>query len=461
MKHVTSPWIAQLKPKGEPHVLYENRTTDIAVVGAGIAGVATTFFLLKNTSKRIILVESGRVAHGATGHNGGQLVSYFERQFSELVESYGIDLAKEAQISINSAWDLLSEIFSVARLQTPIEIFQGYAGCQDIDQLLIHIKNNVYSKKAGIPNEPLIVSDDWEGVSAIPEEYIGFYSLVPHTQILEKLCTNDKRYIAALTSKKGVMNSALFCEELLDYLLVTYPDRLTLFEESHVDEVVLYEDHSELSARGYKITAEKIVLCTNGFEKFEIINTSGPDIDTKFHHLVKGAVGYMAGYLEDSLLEPAAISYLPKRSNTGNFEFDEEPYFYLTRRHYELEPNNKKMLTTLGGPESLMDDTNNYGREHPYPDEAQTVLDSFFHTAYKFAPKTEIQYLYRWHGLMGYTPDGIRLIGPEPINKRLLYNLGCNGVGLLPSIYGGKKIAQIINGEKLPESIFDPKNSRI
>ncbi|MDI9355183.1 MAG: hypothetical protein QM532_03265 [Cyanobium sp. MAG06] len=38
-----------------------------------------------------------------------------------------------------------------------------------------------------------------------------------------------------------------------------------------------------------------------------------------------------------------------------------------------------------------------------------------------------------------------------------MYNLGCNGVGIMPSIYGGERIVKILNKETLEESIFDPK----
>jgi glycine/D-amino acid oxidase-like deaminating enzyme len=57
---------------------------------------------------------------------------------------------------------------------------------------------------------------------------------------------------------------------------------------------------------------------------------------------------------------------------------------------------------------------------------------------------------------MAYTPGQVRLIGPEPKNPTLLYNLGCNGVGFLPSIYGGKRLARLIAGERLAPSLFDP-----
>jgi glycine/D-amino acid oxidase-like deaminating enzyme len=56
---------------------------------------------------------------------------------------------------------------------------------------------------------------------------------------------------------------------------------------------------------------------------------------------------------------------------------------------------------------------------------------------------------------MGYTTNGMRAIGPEPLNPVLMYNLGCNGVGILPSIYGGRKIAEFLNGEVEERSMFD------
>ena len=66
-----SPWIAQLAPDGPPRPLSHDTGTDIAIVGAGISGVATAFFTLRSTSKRVMLIERDRVARGATGRNAG------------------------------------------------------------------------------------------------------------------------------------------------------------------------------------------------------------------------------------------------------------------------------------------------------------------------------------------------------------------------------------------------------
>jgi glycine/D-amino acid oxidase-like deaminating enzyme len=58
---------------------------------------------------------------------------------------------------------------------------------------------------------------------------------------------------------------------------------------------------------------------------------------------------------------------------------------------------------------------------------------------------------------MGYNDSGIRVIGPHPRHPRLLYNLGCNGVGFLPSIFGGHRVSEALAGEPLAPSIFDPR----
>ena len=83
-------------------------------------------------------------------------------------------------------------------------------------------------------------------------------------------------------------------------------------------------------------------------------------------------------------------------------------------------------------------------------------IDDFNRMTIIDAPK-DTRRDFSWKGLMGYTPNGIRIIGPDPANRSLLYNLGCNGIGILPSLYGGKRIARYVNGETLEPSIFDPE----
>src|SRR4051812_44036612 len=111
MKTGVSPWIKQLNTGRRIEKLREDITTDVAIVGAGIAGISTAFFLLRNTNKKVVIIEKNRLAHGATGHNAGQIVSYFERAFSELAKDFGLEMATAGQKDIDASWGLLDIMY--------------------------------------------------------------------------------------------------------------------------------------------------------------------------------------------------------------------------------------------------------------------------------------------------------------------------------------------------------------
>lgn len=456
-----SPWLHHLNRTRPIANLDGDHKTEVAIIGGGIAGIATAYYTLKNTKAQVTLIEADKIAHGATGHNGGFLATYFERSFSSLVGEFGLKTTAKAQKDIESAWELLDEIKQETNLRTPIWQFTGYTACVNIEEVLIHLRNSALRLKAGLPHPLLMLSKEVNGIQDIPDIYKDLYTIVSKQEILALLETEDKDYIAIVPEKKGCMNSAVFCEELINYLLKKYSTRFTLAEHTPVKRLVLKKEHAILNIPyRKKIIAKKVILCTNGFEKITIINLNGPPIDKKFHHLIRGIVGYMAGYTEELNKQPAQISYLPKNPNYSSDVYTESPYFYLTRRPFDTEGKQALNLICVGGPEALMDDTNNYNGEHPYPQEAREQIDSFLRFTYKHGPKDKVKYKFLWHGLMGFTPNGVRLIGPEPCNPILYYNLGCNGVGLLPSIFGGLKISRHLAGKKVSDSIFDPKDAR-
>ena len=448
-----SPWLHQLNKERKVETLRSDVETDVAIVGGGIAGISTAFFILRNTDKKVVLVEGGRLAHGATGHNAGQIVSYFERPFQELVEEFGLEKATHAQRSMEEAWQLLDQMYTEAGLNIPFARFNGFDGYSSFDQIVEVLEDNILKKEGGLTVEPLLIAENIESKDSIPQKFEGFYKLVPQEEILRKLETSNADFIALLETQKGVINSALFTEEVALYLLKKYPDRFTIFENTPISKVVLKEDRALLDAQHWVVEAKRTILCTNGFEKIKIFDVHGLEIDTRFHHSIEGVVGRMSGYLEDLDKAPTAISY---HMGAGEeFEDMEDPYFYLTRRTYEYQ-DNKKNLTCLGGPQEVISDRGDYEPEFDYSEEVEATTDRFLHTLYDIADTENVDYLFTWHGLMGYTPTGMRLVGVDPKNNHLLYNLGCNGVGILPSIFGGERIARIIEGEELPPSLFDP-----
>jgi glycine/D-amino acid oxidase-like deaminating enzyme len=451
-----SPWIYQLDHNRVPLKLLSDIHTDVAIVGGGIAGVATAFFTLKHTGKKVVLLEKGKLAHGATGHNGGQIVSYFERPLHELVEEFGFEQTISGQREIDYAWGLIDEMYTEAGLDIPFSRFTGYAGMTSFSSVMTHLKDNEIRRRGNLTEEEFLIADDVPFIESIPLEYRSFYRIVPRKIILDKLETDNGAFLGCLSAQKGCMNSALFCQEVIRHLLKKYPQRFSLFEHTHIGKVILRHDHALLDGYTHTVTADRVVLCTNGFESIHILNESGLDIDTRFHHFVTGVIGFMTGYLESYVKPPTAISYIDDTQAVTD-DTETEPYFYFTRRQYEYEGNPQKNLISVGGPAILLSDRTLYEMEADYSEGAWKDLDRFIRTVYRGEDGVKVKPLFRWHGLMGYTTNGVRLIGEEPKNPVLLYNLGCNGVGLLPSIYGGRKISRFLSGETLPPSIFDPQ----
>ncbi len=449
MRKNYSPWLHQLDPGRLAKGLRGDTSTDVAIIGAGIAGTSTAYFTLKYTDKKVVLLERFKLAHGATGHNAGQLASYFERGFSSMVQEFGAALAAAGQEAVDSAWELLDEMYSDASLDIPYSRFMGHGGLTSLEQVLWHLENSYQKKQAGLRQTKIRISERLD-IAGIPERFSGLYEVVSQEEVLRMLETNVEAYVAVVSSQKGCINSALLCQEVVCFLLKKYPDRFSLYEHTPVHKIVLKHDHVIIDAERYVITAQRVVLCTNGFENLHILNETGLDIDAKYHHLLSGKIGYMSGYLEKMNRLPIAISYYsdPVAGMTNS-------YFYLTRRPFEYEKGTEHNLISIGGPDLDIDELTPYSFESEYPEEMAERIDTFVHEVYALEPNKKIDYVFTWHGLMGYTRNGMRLIGAEPQNPVLLYNLGCNGVGILPSIYGGKKISRHIAGDAVQRSIFD------
>lgn len=455
-----SPWIADLHRTRDLQTLRSSPDSDVLIVGGGIAGIITAYFLLTRTNKKIILLEGGKVAHGATGHNAGQLTSYFERPFSDLVREFGLESAAFAQCAVESSWGLLEEVVSYAQITTPWHTFTGFAGLVNREQIVIHVTNNLLREQGGLPREVIYIADDagvWETLS---DNERAICTRVSRSLIGEMLNSHNEAYIGCLAYKKGCMNSARFTEELASFLIRSFKDRFALFEDTYMKELILEDGRAIALTQGeHVVRADQVILCTNGFEKFSITNRDGASIDTAFHHMIQGCVGYMSGYVEQGDRPPVAISYfLPSGSDPHNPTGD--VYYYVTRRPHEIDGDRGHTLISIGGPEHVLSDDESYELDESCPTSVTREIHSFLASNYRTYPFEEERFTFCWHGLMGYTPNRIRRIGFEPCNTTLLYNLGCNGVGILPAIYGGYRISQLLNNEIVTPSIFDPMDSR-
>lgn len=448
-----SPWIEQLDQTIDFSGLVSNKKTDVVIVGSGIAGVSTAYQILTQTDLTVTLLEAKKIARGASGHNAGQVVLYFEKPFQEIVKEYGLEKAIDGQKALFRWFDILLDMADKIGMNEQIELCEGYMGVRSLAQLVRHLENKYLRDVGWAQFDAIFVDRHWSTINDLPEKFQDMVTIVDQSFIRERLET-EEYFPVLLTSRKACVNSALFCQNALWYLVKHFSKRLHIHEHTPVTEIRLFPDRAnEVWADQYKVEAIDVILCTNGFDHFHIVdlqNSSSRERDKIFHKNIHGLVGYMAGFLSPHK-QASAISYYPDALPT---DWQSDRYFYVTRRTFQKD-SNKQSLICVGGPDSLVPHETHYDETTHDPKESYLQIQSFLK---KY--RTEIvpeEFPYTWHGLMGYTHTGLRYIGQDPHTPHLWYNLGCNGVGIVGSVYGGWKIAKVLSGTSFLPSIFDPQ----
>jgi glycine/D-amino acid oxidase-like deaminating enzyme/nitrite reductase/ring-hydroxylating ferredoxin subunit len=85
-------WIASTLQSSYP-TLTQDLKVDVAIVGAGLAGI-TAAMLLKKAGKSVAVLEAGRVAEGVSGHTTAKITALHQLIYATLIKEIGQDKAR-------------------------------------------------------------------------------------------------------------------------------------------------------------------------------------------------------------------------------------------------------------------------------------------------------------------------------------------------------------------------------
>jgi glycine/D-amino acid oxidase-like deaminating enzyme len=88
--------------------LTKNASTDVVVVGGGIAGLTTAYLLLRE-GKKVIVLESGELGSGETGRTTAHLSNALDDRYTRLEHLFGEKGARLAAESHGSAIDQIEK----------------------------------------------------------------------------------------------------------------------------------------------------------------------------------------------------------------------------------------------------------------------------------------------------------------------------------------------------------------
>lgn len=111
-----SMWEATANQRKERQPLQGDQHCDVVIIGGGFSGLSTAYHLQQKDSKTIIL-EKERVGFGASGRNGGELLTGYVVHASALAKKKGIETARQMlQLSLDSI-DLIENIINAHQIR--------------------------------------------------------------------------------------------------------------------------------------------------------------------------------------------------------------------------------------------------------------------------------------------------------------------------------------------------------
>lgn len=176
----TSIWIDNIKDKELPK-LKENITCDILIIGGGIAGLSTAYNL-KDTDKKIILIEQSKCGLGVTSNNTGKLTYMQDLIYHKIEKNYNFKVAKLYLESQKEAIDIITNIIKENKIECNLEKTNAYVfsnnenNYKNFDkEIKFYDKNNIkYKVLSSLPiNYPTkVVLETYDSYTFNPYKYL-------------------------------------------------------------------------------------------------------------------------------------------------------------------------------------------------------------------------------------------------------------------------------------------------
>lgn len=398
-----SVWILMNLSTGYPYSLITNGLpanypkldksveTDIVIIGGGISGAISAFYLAE-AGQNCILVDARTIGLGSTCASTSLLQYELDTSLSDLTKQIGYEKAARAYVMCSESIDKISEISG--KLNFPF--FEKKSSLY----FAAHKKHaSSLREEFEIRHKAGLVVEYLEGKEI--QQQFGFDAP------------------AAILSEQGATTDAyMFTHALLQSGL---KKGLTVYDRTQIIKIDYQKNGVRLTTPGkHTITAQKIINAT-GYEITEMIHKK----------IVKLGSTYVIASEQIQTPKPA----LEDKTIYWNTA---DPYLYI-----RLTRDNRILV---GGRDEPY--TNDVRRDKLIKSKA-THLKKDFTTLF---PAIEFNTELSWAGIFGSTKDSLPYIGTYDKTPHTYYALGFGGNGITFSIIAAEIICDMLRGKKNPDA---------
>lgn len=342
---------------------------DYVIVGGGIAGLSTAYWLLKkDPNLKIGVIEKNKIGFGASGRNAGFITCGSTEHFIKLKDQFGLDKAVEIWKFSEDNRKLLQEHiiqdkadqfdFKITGSCTVAANAERWAYYQEMAKTMRSQNIDVYEVGASEMDRDYGVTGFEGGIVYAGDGYIHPVKLL--NEILKKI-------------------------------------KVHIHEQTEFQSLVKQNDGYLVKTDKGDISAAKVIVTVNAYL---------PLVNPKFTSLIVPGRGQIL------LTKP-----LP--------QFVKGPC-YLTKHlcYFRQLPTGELLI---GGFRNLDVETEKTHSDNTTEIIQQALFD-FVKNHFRLGAQAEIER--QWAGIMGYSPDGQMLIGATSQEPNLHFLAGCSGHGM-------------------------------
>ena len=385
--------------------LHRNLTTDVCVIGAGIAGLSTAYHLVK-AGKKVVVIDDGPIGGGETGRTTAHLTWAMDDRIYRLEDVHGETHARLVVESHMAAVNRIEEIVKIENIDCDFRRLDGYLFLGGDDKESDLDKEHTAALKAGAVDVRKIAR------APIPAFDTGPALVWPNQGQFHIL-----KYLDGLARAIIANGGSIYCGSHVSSVEGTKPGHPCRVETQD----------------GNVVTAKAVCVCTNA-SITDMVQTHAKQ--APYRTFVVAAV-------------------IPRGSVTPGLYWDTpDPYHYV-----RVQPLDEPIDGALKG--DILYDALIVGGEdvktgHKHDaNERWSNLERWMRTRWPEAREV----IYRWSGQVLEPNDYVAFIGRNPDGAKDIYMAsGDSGQGMTHGTIAGILLTDLVMGRQNPwEEVYDPR----
>lgn len=360
---------------------------DVTIIGAGLAGLSTAYWLSKKEPElRIIVVDKGTIGHGASGRNAGFITCGSTEHFSRMTSAYGAEKAEQIWKFTEYNHRLMLEEFGKQKLTD-----------------LCEYRNLGSWTLAATPHETTVTKETVAALQAKGVNVEWRDEVFPGTEGF---------YGGAFYADDGEIHPTKY----LWKLAIETGNNVRVMENAEVFNIDEKAGSLVVRTNKKRIKTESIVLCTNAWSEQLFPWFKDKVSPTRGQIIVTEPV--------DPFIQPSYCSFV---------------------LDYFRQLVDGRVL--IGGFRNV-DVEKEVGFSDEVNPIIHEKLEGFLNDHFPRLRGKRIDY--RWSGVMGFAADGYPLVGSLPEDPRIFYNVGFTAHGLGFTFATGELTSDLILEGKDP-----------